>query len=115
MLKYKSPSEQIAICEAWKQSGLTKIKFCRQNNFSRSTFYKWCKQFQNTNNKASITNSNTTIKTDPIKFLKVCHAIPSKSLALDSNLLEISLANGINLKVTISNVDNFLLELLKWK
>lgn len=119
MSDYKSLTERMAFCAAWKQSGLTKIKFCRENNLSKRTFHKWIKQFQSKDNNKIVdaVNSKTDIKSDPIKFLKVCHAMPPRKFILEPGLLEISLTNGISLKMAASsdNVNHFLQELLKWK
>lgn len=30
----------------WKQSGISKPKFCRLNNLSRSAFYRWISEFE---------------------------------------------------------------------
>jgi len=118
MSDYKSLTERMAFCEAWKQSGLTKIKFCKENNLSKRTFHKWIKQFQSNNTKVvDVASSKADIKTDPIKFLKVSHAMPARNFTLESGLLEISLTNGIALKLVVSqdNINHLLQELLKWK
>ena len=111
----------MAFCAAWKQSGLTKMKFCRENNLSKRTFHTWIKQFQSNDNSkianAASSESETVIKTDPIKFLKVRHAIPSRNFSLAPSSLEIFLANGAVLKAAMpqENLNNFLQEILKWK
>ena len=34
--------EKEALCEEWRNSGLSKVKFCRQKNINVSTFSGWC-------------------------------------------------------------------------
>ena len=117
MLNFRSLTERRVLCEAWKKSGMTKARFCRQNNIGRRTFYAWLKQLRNNGDNADVINDMTTIQADPIKFLKVCNVMPERSFSLEPGLIEISLVNGIGLKVAMSqdNINNFLRELLKWK
>jgi len=117
MSDYKSRREQRVLCEAWKKSGLTKAKFCRQNNIGRRTFHAWLRQLRNDGDNIDVTSDAPTFTADPIKFLKVCNATPQRSFTLEPGLMEVSLANGTSLKVAVSqdNINNFLQELLKWK
>jgi len=103
--------------EAWKKSGMTKARFCRQNNIGRRTFYTWVRQLQNIGDNVEVTSDAPAFTADPIKFLKVCNATPQRSFTLELGMMEVSLANGTALKVAVSqdNINNFLQELLKWK
>jgi hypothetical protein len=121
--------ERKKIYESWKRSGLTKAKFCRQNNIGRRTFFTWIKQLQNNNyiddnelNTVSGTNTvdKDNLEAEPIKFLKVTHVSSQKSFGLEpgsSSSLEISLRNGAVIKATVSQnyINTFLQELLKWR
>ena len=49
LMKREALMERKALYEAWEQSGLTKAKFCKQNNIAKRTFFKWIKQLQNNN------------------------------------------------------------------
>lgn len=117
MSDYKSRREQRVLCEAWKKSGMTKARFCRQNNIGRRTFHTWLRQLLNDGDNVDVTSDLTTSTDDPIKFLKVCNVMPQRSFTLEHGLMEVSLANGTALKVAVSqdNINNFLQELLKWK
>lgn len=134
-IKRKILLERKAIYEAWERSGLTKIKFCKQNKIAKRSFFKWIKQLRNNNyldnNGDSILNTvnditgvdNGSPETDQIKFLKISEvsqssfALSQKNFGLKSNLsssLEISLANGAVIKVIVSQdyIDNFLQRIL---
>lgn len=80
----RTPEERTTLCKTWKQSGLSKMKFCSQNSVGRSSLYAWLRQCKNNNNhrdnEVNTTKSKTIVKSDPIKFLKVCHTIPKKAL-----------------------------------
>lgn len=34
--------EKVKLCERWKQSGLSKVMYCKRNNLVFSTFCGWC-------------------------------------------------------------------------
>jgi len=115
MGKHRSAEERGRICEAWKQSGLSKIEFCRQNNIAYTPFSRWLSKFRNSNNEANAGDVNNVnqdnSKSDAIKFLQVGTIISER------NFLEITLPNSVNFKFHLSqdNINGFLLELLKWK
>ncbi len=117
MLNFRSLTERRVLCEAWKKSGMTKARFCRQNNIDRRAFYAWLRQLRNSGDNVDVTSDAPAFTADPIKFLKVCDATPQRSFTLDPGMIEVSLANGTTLKVAVSqdNINNFLQELLKWK
>jgi len=107
-------SEQKAFCDAWKQSGLSKIKFCRQSNISKSALYTWLNKF---NFEVSKTNNGNDAQSASVKFLRVNDIDSSNSLRHETNALEITIPSGISIKANISqnNLNIFLQELVKWK
>lgn len=131
--------ERKALYESWKQSGLTKAKFCKQSNIGRRTFYTWIKQLQNNNhitddnnneevlnifNDTNTADGGVSLEAESIKFLKVSeisNAPPhpsQKSSSLESSSpgsLEISLPNGAVIKVTVSqnHINTFLQEIIR--
>jgi len=109
MQKIFTDDERKKTCESWKQSGLTKIEFCKQNNIDRRCLYNWLKKFQIGADINDI--SKSSIKHKSIKFLQVGNIVPEKSF------LEVLLPSGIVFKSTASQdmVNRFLQELLKWK
>lgn len=143
-IKRKILLERKAIYEAWERSGLTKIKFCKQNKIAKRSFFKWIKQLRNNNyidsNGDSILNTvndmtamdgilavdNASLETDSIKFLKISEpsqpsfAPSQKNFGVEPNSLsslEISLTNGVVIKATVSQgyINNFLQGVLEWK
>lgn len=44
--KHTKANDWLPIIEAWKKSGLTKKHFCKENNISCKTFYRWYHQLQ---------------------------------------------------------------------
>ena len=124
MSKYRSKKEQKSLCEAWKQSELTKREFCEQNGIKEHSFYRWLRKL---NNKACFENANlekaqNNTELLPFKFLPInnnnaSNTIATKCFSSERGLLEIILPNGINFKISISpdNAQSFLQELLQWK
>ena len=111
----KTIDEQKAFCNAWKQSGLSKIKFCKQNNISESALYTWLNKF-NKNDAIAETN-NKTILPASVKFLRINNHISDSGSCSKSHALEIIMPNGIVIKTNPpqNNFNIFLQELLKWK
>lgn len=121
MPKQQTKAEQEMLCEAWKQSGLTKVEFCKQNNIGEKSFYRWLSKLDN-KNKTEIVGADTAepknnVEPSPFKFLQINTATSSKSLYSEKYFLEIFLPNRVNFKVGISQdrINIFLQELLKWK
>lgn len=111
-------AEQEAICNAWKQSGISKIKFCKQSNISKSALYTWLNKF---NNNVEVPTPKTYNKRDiqstAVKFLRINDINSDKVLHSASSVLEITMPNGVDIKVNLSqsNFNIFMQELLKWK
>lgn len=117
MPRYRTKEQQLAICEAWKQSKLTQTEFCRQNNIQFYALNRWLR-----NIKKSALNSGDTNKNDSpptvkdIKFLSIDN--PSINLASNSynrSLLEVTLPNGMGFKAYLpeGSINAYLRELLK--
>jgi hypothetical protein len=121
MPKQRTKAEQEMLCEVWKQSGLTKVEFCKQNNIGEKSFYRWLSKL-GIKNKTEIVGidaaeSKNSAAPSPFKFLQINTAASSKDLYSEKCFLEITLPNGISFKADTSqeNINNFLQELLKWK
>lgn len=127
MTKHRTEEERVTLCQAWQQSGLTKIEFCKQNNIGEKSFYRWLSKLAN-GSKTDVVDididtdtgvSKNNIDSSPFKFLQVNtgNAISARGSNSEKALLEISLPNRITFKVSISqdNINNFLQELMKWK
>jgi len=107
MAKIYTDEERKAICESWRQSGLSKNAYCKQQgNVSEYALRKWFK---------SDINSKTAL--EPIKFLQINHQTQTRPMNLPTNSsIEATLPNGIILKFDLSLTSNGILgELLKWK
>ncbi len=52
----RTKTEQEAFCKAWKRSGLSKVKFCKQNNISKSALYTWLNKFDSNEISGSMKN-----------------------------------------------------------
>lgn len=121
MPKQRTKAEQEMLCEAWKQSGLTKVEFCKQNNIGEKSFYRWLSKLGN-RGKTDIVGVDTvesknSVGTSAFKFLQINTAISSRDLCSEKYFLEIALPNGVNFKASLSqdHINIFLQELLKWK
>jgi len=112
MAKHTSNEEKTKLCKLWQQSDLTKKEFCKLNSISAKTFYRWL----NKPHKGSeISNKTTTHeKITPIKFLQVNKPVDAINT---KQSLEVTLPNGINIKIasSLNNLNTLLQELLKWK
>lgn len=109
----KTDEEQKAYCDTWKQSGLSKIKFCKQNNISESALYTWLKKFNN----SAITADKNSVQSTPIKFLQINNIEPNSGVSHRECVLEITMPSGVSIRANTSqnNLSIFLQELLKWK
>ena len=58
-----SPAERLALCQEWKQSGLTTREFSKLRNISSSALYQW-------SNRLSKKISNTEENWMPIKVVQ---------------------------------------------
>lgn len=112
MAKYTSDKERRKLCQLWQQSDVTKKEFCKLNNISAKTFYRWLNKMHG-NNKADI-KAIANEKIAPIKFLQVNKPVDTFNT---KQLLEVTLPNGINIKTdsSLNNLSTLLQELLKWK
>jgi len=112
MAKHTSDKERRKLCQLWQQSDLTKKEFCKLNSISAKTFYRWLSKIC-TNNKID-TKTIVNEKIAPIKFLQVNKPVDT---ANTKQSLEVTLLNGINIKIDLSlnNLSTLLQELLKWK
>ena len=91
--------ERKSICESWRQSGLNKTAYCRQQgNISEFSLRSWLKQ----------SDVSAETKSAPMKFLQINQQSQVR------NLMEASLPNGIILKFDLS-LGEVLKELLQWK
>lgn len=112
MAKHILDEEKTKLCKLWQQSGLTKKEFCRLNNINTKAFYRWLDKTRigNEINTKTITNE----KVAPIKFLQVNKPIDTVNTMQS---LEVTLPNGINIKIdsSLNNFNTLLQELLKWK
>ena len=100
MGKKYTDEERKAICEAWRQSGLSKIAYCNQpGNVSEYALRQWL-------NKSE---AGSEAGPAPIKFLQINHQLQTRGF------IEATLPNGILLKFDISALGGVLGELLKWK
>jgi hypothetical protein len=108
--------EQETFCKAWKQSGLSKVGFCKQNNISKSALYKWLSKF-NSNGEVPEGDNKSDIQSATVKFLQINDVNSDKVLHPVSSVLEITMPNGIGIKTNLSqsNFNIFMQELLKWK
>lgn len=104
MSRRRSDEEQKALYELWRQSGLGGMEFCKQNNLSSKSLWRWKKKFDETN------NSNKLIAKD-IKFYPVGEVSNNRK----ESFLEIMLPKGISCKAYLPerSISNFLQELLK--
>ena len=113
----RTKTEQEAFCAAWKQSGMSKVGFCKQNNISKSVLYKWLNKFGDNNKTSEVANKND-IQATAVKFLRINGVVNAdKVLPVTGSTLEITIPNGIGIKLNLSqnNFNIFLQELLKWK
>ena len=105
--KNRTQKEIDVICDDWKSSGLTKAKYCKQNNLNASSLVKWIKRFGKTKN-----GNNTD--TDNLKFFPV-----GKKSDIDASsshsVLEFTLPGGIFFKAQLSEatIKSLLQDLLK--
>lgn len=107
MAKIYTDEERKAVCESWRQSGLSKNKYCKQRgNISEYALRKWLKS-----------EDNTETALAPIKFLQIHHQPQARPINPPANSsIEARLPNGIILKFDLSLTSNGILgELLKWK
>ena len=107
MAKIYTDEERKAICESWRQSGLSKNAYCKQpGNISEYSLRQWTKN-----------DINSEMALAPIKFLQINHQPQTKPINPPVNSpIEATLPNGIILKFNLSLVSNGILEeLLKWK
>jgi len=116
MSKYRSRKEQETIYEAWKQSGLTKAEFCRQNNLHFRSLGRWLKNLKK--DKVDSDNANTKFISKPkgIKFLPInSPSINPNNNNHNKSFIEVTLPSGIGFKVHLSEniTSTFLRELLK--
>jgi hypothetical protein len=112
----RTRAEQKTFCKAWKQSGLSKVEFCKQNSISKSALYTWLNKF-NGNSELPEADNKSDIQSTAVKFLRINSNNSDKILHPTSNVLEITIPNGIGIKINLSQSDSniFLQELLKWK
>lgn len=112
----RTRAEQETFCKNWKQSGLSKADFCKQNNISKSALYVWLSKF-NSNSEVPEVGSKSNIQSTAVKFLRINDINSDKGLHYEDNILAITIPNGIGIKVNLSqnNFNIFLQELLKWK
>ena len=106
-MKKRRPQKEIdVICDDWKKSGLTKAKYCRQNNLNASSLVKWIKNFGKTKNKA-------LSDTDNLKFFSIGKSDINTANA--NSVLELTLPNGIFFKSQLSEdtIKSILQDLLK--
>jgi hypothetical protein len=99
MGKKYTTEERKVLCESWRQSGISKINFCKENEVSEYALRKWLKESD---------GSAKTGSTLPIKFLQVTQSAQTR------NLVEAVLPNGIILKFDLC-FGGALKELLQWK
>lgn len=107
MAKIYTNEERKAICESWRQSGLSKNAYCKQqSNVSEYSLRQWTKN-----------DINSEMALAPIKFLQINHQLQAKPINPPaSSSIEATLPNGIILKFNLSLASNGILEeLLKWK
>jgi hypothetical protein len=111
----KTIDEQKAFCNTWKQSKLSKISFCKQNNISKSALYTWLKKFSKNDETSETSNKN--IQPTSVKFLRVNNVNPDSCSCSKNSALEIIMPNGIIIKTNPpqNSFNIFLQELLKWK
>lgn len=82
--------------DAWRQSGLSKRKYCEQHSLSLTRFTSWVTQ----------TNKDSDVKFVPVEVE------PTKQASKPSQTLLIELANGIKVNFTeVKNVRELLLML----
>lgn len=112
MAKHTPDEEKIRLYQSWQQSNLTKKEFCKLNNISTKIFYRWLSKIRG-NNKVDI-KAIANEKIAPIKFLQVNNPI---DIVNTKQSLEVTLPNGINIKIdsSLNNLNTLLQELLKWK
>ncbi len=112
MAKHTSDEEKIRLYQSWQQSSLTKKEFCELNNISTKIFYRWLNKIRS-NNKTN-TKATTNEKITPIKFLQINKQVDTFNT---KQSLEVTLPNGINIKIdsSLNNFSTLLQELLKWK
>jgi hypothetical protein len=112
----RARAEQENFCKEWKQSGLSKVDFCKQNKISKSALYAWLSKFNN-NSEAPGADNKSNIQSAAVKFLRINGVNSDKVLHHASSELEITIPNGIGIKINLSanNFNILLQELLKWK
>ena len=112
----RTKAEQDGFCKAWKQSGLSKVEFCKQNNISKTALYAWLNKFSNNSGTLEADSKNNAHAT-AVKFLRINSVNSDKVLHPASGVLEITIPNGISIKINLSqsNFNILLQELLKWK
>ena len=113
----RTRAEQETFCKAWKQSGLSKVEFCKQNNISKSALYTWLSKF-NGNSEVPEAGNKNSIQSTAVKFLRINNGINLDKVLHNANsALEIIMPNGISIKINLSqsNFNILLQELLKWK
>ena len=92
---HRSYAERKSICEAWKQSGLPQVEFCRLNNINYRALGRWLGKLK----KVSAGNvSEVAAESLPtaVKFL------PVGKVFSEQKVLELLLPNGISCKVFLA-------------
>ena len=115
--KYRNKEQQLAICEAWKQSKLTQTEFCRQNNILFNTLSRWLKNAKKETLNIGINNKiDDTPAIQDIKFFPVDKpSINLRSGDYNKRLLEVTLPSGVSIRSYLpeDNINVYLRELLK--
>jgi hypothetical protein len=108
----RTTAEWEQVCDKWQQSGLSQREFCRNDGVNISSFNKWLNR-----KKFGGGVPTTGICTNKLKFLHISNTVSKSNLISERSFLEISLPNGANLKVGLSQniLSVFLQELLRWK
>jgi len=104
MPRRRSNEEQKTLYELWRQSGLGGVEFCKQNNLSSKSLWRWKKKFDETH------TANKSIARN-IKFYPVGEVSNNRK----DSFLEIILPKGISCKAYLpeKNISIFLQELLR--
>jgi transposase-like protein len=88
-------------CDEWQASGLSKKRFCKERNINEPLFYRWIKKY---GCQTALTKKQFT----PIKFFQVDREDSTNK----GNHAEITLPNGIALKVEYQSLSSVVRELL---
>lgn len=100
----QAPSEKIRlnyqeIYEAWKMSGLTKLKFCEANGYSAPYFYSWCARQKREGNKKGM------------RLLPV--QTPASTSAIKTSVMEVVWPTGWRLRFSHYENPEFIAKLIK--